>query len=219
MKKIITALVLVLALAPLSMALADTIDPINLSFSKIEGNTQADQVNVNLKISQVDSDTLLLEFTNQSPLESVVSEIYFQDKDGVVNKVTLNNNENVGKVIFRDGAHPGNLPGGNPYNFSTAFAVEARNPSPKYGINPNETLKVYLDLNDSAAINSLLTGLAQEDFRVGMHVQSIGGDTSASYINTAPPGGGAVPEPGTMLLLGSALLGSWAVRRRRKKRA
>lgn len=219
MKKIITALVLVLALTPFSMALADNIDPINLSFSKIEGNTQADQVNVNLKISQVDSDTLLLEFTNQSPLESVVSEIYFQDEDGVINKVTLNNSENVGQVIFHDGASPPSLPGGSPYNFSTAFAVEANNPSPKYGINPDETLKVYLDLNDNTALNLLLTGLTQEDFRVGMHVQSIGGDSSASYINIVPPGGGAVPEPGTMLLMGSALLGSWVVRRRRKKRA
>lgn len=217
MRKAMFLGVLVAAVLLASPALADNIQPLSLSFGRITGSGQADQVKVNLRISQVADDQLLLEFTNQSLLDSVVSEIYFQDSDGLVKSVQIQNEQNVGKVNFREGARPSDLPGGTPYNFNTSFAMEAKNPSPKYGVNPNETLKVLLNLGSSAAVNSLITGLQQQNFRVGLHVQSIGGQDSASFINTPPPGG-AVPEPGTLVLVGSALLGSWGLRRRLRRR-
>jgi len=104
------------------------------------------------------------------------------------------------------------------YNFETSLAMEAKNPSPKWGINPNESLKVLVELSSSAAGNSLITGLQQQKFRVGLHVQSIGGKRSASFINVAPGPHSAVPEPATLALVGSALLASWGLRRRLERR-
>ena len=106
----------IMALCVLALALpagADTIQPLDLNFSRITSNSsQGDQVNLNLNISQVDENTLLLEFSNLSGIASVVSEIYFQDLNGLVARYQILNNESTGTVLFEEGANPANLPGG-----------------------------------------------------------------------------------------------------------
>ncbi|RJX34694.1 MAG: PEP-CTERM sorting domain-containing protein [Desulfarculus sp.] len=216
MKKILAAMALVLALASWSPALADSIDPFSLTFSRITDNSPVgDQVNVLLNVSQFDTDTMLFRFTNQSVLQSVVAEIYFYDALSLVGSMDIRNDLNVGLVTFIPGAHPGNLPGGDAYGFKTSFAAlatESSNPSPTYGINPGESLTLLLNFSSSAAINSLIAGLNDRDFMVGLHVVSIAGDQSDSFINNPP--GGQVPEPGTMLLMGSGLLLMGRLRKR-----
>lgn len=218
MHKLVPWLLFIVGLLIAGLALADNIAPLNLAFQRIAGDSAADQVNLSLRITQVGDQSVLLEFKNLSPLESVVSEIYLQDLDRLIRGLTIQNQESVGQVLFYGGAHPPELPGGQSYNFETTMAMEAKNPSPRWGIKPNETLKVLVELNSSAALNSLITGLQQQKFRVGLHVQSIGGKDSASFVNLVPPPQDAVPEPATLALAGSALLGSWVLRRRLEKR-
>ncbi|GEM_PF-1313823 len=214
MRKLVALITLLLALAAWSPALADTIQPLSLSFSRITSNSPyGDEVDVLMNISQLDSDSLLFQFVNQSSLSSVVSEIYFQDANSLVNSWQIRNDLNVGKVSYRYGANPSELPSGGSVNFSTSFAVEAKSPSSKYGIDPGESLSMILNLTSSAAINALVMGLSDQSFAVGLHVISIARGQSDSFVNTPPPGSG-VPEPGTMVLMGSALLTGLGLRRK-----
>ncbi|MCF8034954.1 MAG: PEP-CTERM sorting domain-containing protein [Desulfarculaceae bacterium] len=218
MKKPALVFMVLCALALASPALADSIQPLDLSFSRITDNSSVgDQVNLNLNISQVNDNTLVFELSNISGIEAVVSEIYFQDLDGLVARYQILNDQSTGKVRFEEGAKPGSLPGGNEISFSTAFAMQADNPSPKYGINASESLTVSLELASGVAVATLLESMGSQGFRIGAHVQSIAGGTSDSFVSGTPGGGAAAPEPATMLLMGSGLLAGWVVRRRRKR--
>lgn len=211
--------VMVLCLLALAApALADSIQPLDVSFSRITDNSpEGAQVNLNLNISQVDTNTLLFQFSNLSAIESVISEIYFQDTQGLVANYEILNDLNAGTVLFEEGANPANLPGGQDYSFTTSFATEADNPSPKWGVSPNETLNIYLTLNQGVAVATLVDSLNSQGFRIGAHVISIAGGESDSFLSGGG-GGAAAPEPGTMALMASGLIGGWLVRRRRGKK-
>ena len=221
MSKFAPLIVIVWLLAWSAPAGADNIQPLDMNFSRITDNSaQGDQVQLNLTVSQVDDNTLMFELANLSGIESVVSEIYFQDTAGLIARYQILNDQSEGNVMFLDGASPGNLPAGQEVSFNTSFAMQADNPSPKYGISPGETLKLYLNLADGVGAATLVESLQSQGFRVGVHVQSIAGDASESYVSNTPGGGGAAaPEPATLLLMGSALVAGWGVRRRTRKRA
>lgn len=219
MKKLALVVITLLGVLPLPLpAWADTISPLDIGFTRITDNSaQGDEVALNLNVSQVDEATLLLQFSNLSGIESSVSEIYFQDLDGLIARYQILNDQNTGNVRYEEGAKPPGLPGGSTVNFATSFAMEADNPSTKYGINPEETLTFYIDLAEGVTMATLLEGLQSGSVRVGAHVQSIAGGTSDAYVSTTG-GGAAAPEPGTMALVGSGLLAGWLVRRRAGKR-
>lgn len=218
MRKLALVILTLCALALALPAWADTISPLDIGFTRITDNSaQGDEVVLNLNISQVDEDTLLLQFSNLSGIESSVSEIYFQDLDGLIARYQILNEENTGTVQYEEGANPSTLPGGETVDFSTSFAMEADNPSPKYGINPDETLTIYIDLAEGVTMATLLEALESGSIRIGAHVQSIAGGTSDAYVSNVG-GTAAAPEPGTMALMGSGLLAGWLVRRRTRKR-
>lgn len=215
-------LVMVLCLLALATpALADSIQPLDVGFNLITDNSpEGSQVNLNMNVSQVNANTVLVQISNLSLIESVISEVYFEDLNNLVSGYSILNEQNTGNVFFEDGASPGNLPGGQDYSFNTSFAMQADNPSPKYGVGSGESLVISLTLNQGVGVATLLESLGNQGFRVGAHVQSIAGNSSESYISGGGGGGGAAaPEPGTMALMASGLIGGWLVRRRSKKKA
>jgi hypothetical protein len=208
-----------LLLAPAAGARADMIPTADLQFSLISGDSPlADQVNINLQVSKVAANQIRLDFKNLSGTDATVAQIYFEDRLGYMRRFTLNN---TGPASFQSGAKPPNLPGWENIGFDTTFSFGAKNPSPKWGIEAGESFQMLVDLTEPRVAAEFMQGLGTKSVRVGLHVQALKDGGSLSLVSTPPGGGGEVPEPGTMALLGSALMGGlgWSWRRRRQQRA
>ena len=126
-------------------------------------------------------------------------------------------------VKFTVGAKPPELPGANTLlpQSKVVFSCESDTPISLAGINPGESLGIKFTLGDNKNINDVILALNgwirdgkfdSGDLVVGLHVQAINNTTSESFV--------VVPLPGSVLLLGSGLLGTALVyRRRRGKKA
>ena len=148
-----------------------------------------------------------LVFKNVGPEDSVVTRIYFDFIPELSLSLVAINDGN-GVEFQSSPVNPGNLPAGRSMAslFKSDIGVASRNPGPKYGINPYDSVELIVDYDDSY---NFLGALGNEDLRVGLHVQSFEGGHSESFVNV-------IPEPGTLPLL---LLGSIAMRWFRIKRS
>lgn len=157
-------------------------------------------------------------FRNNGAVDSVITGIYFdpgatfQDHVSVVGGNARHEGnwiEVSSSGVSFDYDHNANFPGGNSLAapFQTALGVLANHPSPWNGINDSTsssryewlTLRLLLD-NNGSSWNDLLNAVNSGEFRVGLHVQSIGGKSGSDSYVTAP-----VPEP-TTVLAGALLL-------------
>ena len=109
---------------------------------------------------------------------------------------------------------PSALPSSNNANptFVTNFYATAVSPAPDNGVNPGEFVTLVFTLEAGQTQSLIDSLLASGDLRFGLHVVSLG-DFSEAFVSTG--GGSPVPEPTSMLLLGTGLLA--AARARRKK--
>ena len=119
-----------------------------------------------------------------------------------------------GDVSFDTSAAPPNLPGGQNYDFAASFSADSNSPIKSNGIDAStESLTILATLGSGfSTFGDFLYDLAVGNFRLGLHVQSIGGNDgdSDSYIST-------VPVPAAGILFGSALVGLGLFGRRKKK--
>lgn len=153
----------------------------------------------------------LFQFYNIGAGNSSITDIYFDD--GTLLGIAQVNNSS--GVSFSPPATPGNLPGGmnaDPAFVTTAgFSADSNPPVSANGVNPGETLGILFNLQSgqsfSSVINALALAGAPGGLRIGLHVQSFSGGSSASFINNI---NAVSPVPETnqwlMMLLGLTVI-------------
>ena len=185
---------------------------VTIGFSCLTGNLAGDctigedQLVVN--VNDLGGGSVEFHFRNLGPTASVISEVYFDDGS----LLALSTVTDGPGVDFEPDANPPDLPGGQdaipPFQVTAGFLAEAV-PSPAMnGVGPSEWVRIAFTLQGGQDFDDVLADLESGALRIGIHVIAFGSGGSESFIN--------VPEPGTGLLLGSALLGSGMARHRRR---
>ncbi len=200
------------ALVLLLTAFAMPASAASVGFGCITGSLASDcaigETQLHLAITDEGPGQVRFTFSNSGPLQSVISEIYFDDGSllGIASII------NGTGVVFQQDANPPNLPGGNlaspPFQVTAGFLAEAV-PSPAMnGVGAGEFVAIIFNLQGGASYSDVLTQLSDGTVRAGVHVISFTSGGSESFVNHP------LPEPSTALLL-LAAPGLVALRRRR----
>jgi hypothetical protein len=204
----------------LKVVVADQFVDLNTLFPSVYANTAANE------IGAAAAGHLRFIFTNLGTTASAISEVYFDD--GTL--LGISSIFGSTGVNFTAGAAPPDLPGGNslpvPFNVTAGFLAEASTPPPMKGVNPGEWLVIDFNMINGHTFATTQAALAQAvgvgGLRIGMHVISIDGDDSDSFVNRPPTNDDpntAVPEPASCLLAAIGGLGAMMIGRRRRTQA
>lgn len=217
MRQIVVVKLLSLLLLGLGSALPVHAASLIYGFTPISANsTENLSGQVKLPVTEVQSGALFA-FSNGAGVQSSITDIYFdQAATAVFSSIEYHSASGAG-VVFDNQAAPTHLPSGRDIGFFADYSSDSsvrKGGVVGNGVNSSGELVDSLGLWANAAnFNGLLAALASDDFRVGLHIQAIGGQgVSDSYVNQLNP----VPLPAAAWLFASALFGFVVVANRRK---
>ncbi len=204
---------------------------LNLTFCRITDNAPTDVANQLIAHVFYSSGTneALFEFHNVGSVSSSITGVFFDDGT-ILGAGTPSIFNGTGVNFVED---PGaNFPGGNtltpPFVEDFSFRSKAKGGIQGgvqgAGVNNlavestvNEVVRIGLGLNSGVSFSDVIDALNDGSLRIGLHIQGIPigtTTTSDSYVNCPAP----IPEPGTLILLGTGLLASGGIARLRRKK-
>jgi hypothetical protein len=139
----------------------------------------------------VASGDVLFVFRNVGPIDSAISEVFFDDGSLLSQSAVFNSL--VGSTSFVGGsADPSNLPSGTnldpDFVATEAFSADAQG-NPSLGGNPGDVFGISFDLIGSLTFDDVVDALVDGSLRLGMHVRAIGaaGGSDSFANNEVPP--------------------------------
>ncbi len=188
----------------------------------------SDQLGLDVTLS---SGVISFKFTNDVGTASSITELYFEqaldtwlDYDGTISMTQSTGSSNKDPDFEFGSASPSSPPGLSGFTVgsggSLQITADSNTGGPKYGIDESaDWVTISFDfIGDSgdfdeliAALNGVTTG---SDALIATHIKGIGtkGGSDTYFTGSTTP----VPEPGSIVLMGAALVGFGIVRRSRK---
>jgi len=160
---------------------------------------------------------VLFDFTNTGPIDSSITEVYFDD--GSLLGIAQLDNRDPG-VSFSQVVHPSNLPEGKnavpPFEATEGFYADSKQPI--NGVNPGEYFGIIFNLQfdpqdqEKQDYYDVLDELSDGTLRIGLHARfpDIATPPSNSFINNPNP----VPIPASVWMFGAGLIGLIGIRRK-----